>query len=614
MKRALYICLLFLVLAAPSATALDSLQTDSLLKVLQKASSDTSRAEILNRLSRSFNDSDLKLSLDYALQALEISMKNGYTKGIAAAHENAGFSYYYQNDLEKGHYHFLKALEAFEKLKDDFWIAECCNFIGKILRQRKNFTEAERYALRSLGLMEKLGKKRHTSIALNGLANIYYEQKKFDKALEFYRKRLVIETALGSKRGISNSLGNIGGVYMELGQIDKALHYHLLAYNYLQKEEKFASSRYFQKAAGSMLSQIADLYLRKKDYGKALDYALQGLKINDRVDAGREKLTSYRVLADIYFARNNSSMARLYSQKHNILKDSLFSEESQKQINELQTRFETEKKEKEIQLLSHQKSLQELEIRKQKNEKSGLIAFFGIITVLSYAGYRNYSLKQKVRLDQELIRQEKLRLQAILSAQEEERKRISAELHDGVGQILATARLNLSSVQSSTEDLRLSATLQLLDTGCTELRNISHNLMPSVLIKAGLSSAVRELADKINISGVLKIYFDSEPGNKQLSETAEVHVFRIVQELLSNIIKYADARSVHIQISVQEEFLTLMIEDDGKGFDKSILRHSSGNGWANIQGRLELLKGKAEIDSRPGKGTVLFIEIPLNNV
>ena len=136
-------------------------------------------------------------------------------------------------------------------------------------------------------------------------------------------------------------------------------------------------------------------------------------------------------------------------------------------------------------------------------------------------------------------------------------------------------------------------------------------MMPALLVKSGLVSAVEELAAKSGTTAALSIHIDHDENIGRLQQETEINIFRIIQELLNNIIKYAEATEVHIQFIREDNYLSLLIEDNGKGFDKNLLATSKGNGWHNIQSRLELIQGTIEIDSQPGNGTVVHIEVPL---
>jgi signal transduction histidine kinase len=200
----------------------------------------------------------------------------------------------------------------------------------------------------------------------------------------------------------------------------------------------------------------------------------------------------------------------------------------------------------------------------------------------------------------------------VINSQEKERTRISAELHDGLGQVLSAARLNLAAMEgNAVEGPQLQKALGLIDRSCKELREISHDMMPSLLMKAGLVAAAKELIEGIKQGGKVDVGLDVELMEERLPADIELNLFRVLQELLTNIYKYAKATEVQIQIIREEKGITMMVEDNGVGFDPEHLKSSSGNGWYNIQSRVRLMGGEYEIDSRIDSGSVITVSVPL---
>ena len=153
--------------------------------------------------------------------------------------------------------------------------------------------------------------------------------------------------------------------------------------------------------------------------------------------------------------------------------------------------------------------------------------------------------------------------------------------------------------------------LDLLDESVREVRGISHNMMPAALVNNGLEAALEELAKRVSSSGRLAMHLDGKLTTERLPETVEIHLFRISQEITSNIVKYSQATEVQVQLDQELGRITVMVEDNGTGFDIGKLMRSTGNGWHNIKSRLGLLSGTIEIDSQPGRsGTVVFLEVP----
>lgn len=207
-------------------------------------------------------------------------------------------------------------------------------------------------------------------------------------------------------------------------------------------------------------------------------------------------------------------------------------------------------------------------------------------------------------------------MQAVLDAEEKERHRIAQELHDGIGQMMGALKLNLSGLRSElpNEDPMLSQKLdniyELVDDSCREIRNVSHQMMPNTLLRYGLTGAVKDFMNKIDMQ-TLDAHVYMEGVDKRLNANVEHMMFRVVQECVTNVIKHAQASRLDISLILEERELVLIIEDNGCGFDTSV--SAEGIGLKNIYSRVAYLNGSVELDSKPGKGTVISIAIPLED-
>lgn len=224
---------------------------------------------------------------------------------------------------------------------------------------------------------------------------------------------------------------------------------------------------------------------------------------------------------------------------------------------------------------------------------------------------RYYFRRQVQTQTREFTLKQSARMNAIIETEERERKRIAEELHDGLGQLLSTARLNISGVESPLpeKDAQLwKNSLALLDEACSEVRSISHNMMPGALIRSGLIEAVNDLANKISDSGKIQVAFNTEL-EQRFPETVEIAVYRIVQEILNNMIRHSGADKITIDMEIVNERLQLQIADNGRSFDVSTIASSEGIGWKNIYSRVEILNGEIDVKSEKGKGTSVFLSV-----
>jgi len=240
--------------------------------------------------------------------------------------------------------------------------------------------------------------------------------------------------------------------------------------------------------------------------------------------------------------------------------------------------------------------------------------------------YRNRKLKHDKELERhrkrsdDLLQQHELEsVNAMLKGQDAERKRIAQELHDRLGSILATVKLHFSNVEEGIKVLQQQQTQSyeeanvLLDEACEEVRRISHDLYEGSLAKFGFRTALLQLIAAIEKTNALKITFLDNNTAEEIYKIFERDLYRITQELLSNTLKYANARQVTIQLNQQPGNFVYTYEDDGKGFNPAQLQAAEGIGYKNIETRVKYMGGNWHVDSSPGHGMTLVIEIPLNN-
>ncbi|WP_298316802.1 sensor histidine kinase [uncultured Aquimarina sp.] len=218
-----------------------------------------------------------------------------------------------------------------------------------------------------------------------------------------------------------------------------------------------------------------------------------------------------------------------------------------------------------------------------------------------------------------LKKQEIKSIQAMIRGQEEERRRIANDLHDRLGSILSMAKLHYQSSEEHLKNLntfeqkRYSMASALLDEACAEVRNISHNMISGILTKFGLIAALEDLTNTINGSNIINIDLIVHGFENRLESEIEINIYRIIQELINNVIKHANANEITIQLIFNNNGLNLMVEDDGNGFDvnnKSIY----GMGLKNVLSRVDQINGELNMDSLLGKGTTITMDIPLNEL
>jgi two-component system, NarL family, sensor kinase len=220
-----------------------------------------------------------------------------------------------------------------------------------------------------------------------------------------------------------------------------------------------------------------------------------------------------------------------------------------------------------------------------------------------------------MKQNQHKLQQQLFVTAAMLKSEEQERMQLAKDLHDGLGGMLSGIKYSFTSIK---DNLSLTAdnaqafdrSMDMLDSSIKEMRRVAHNMMPEALVKFGLDTALKDFCNDIQQSTLLNISYQSMGlQNINLDQMVAITIYRIVQELVSNTMKHAVAKTAIVQLTKKGMQLFLTVEDDGKGFDTAIINKPTSMGWCNIINRVHFLKGKLDVDSQNGKGTSVQIEI-----
>ncbi|MBK7289894.1 MAG: hypothetical protein IPI78_06445 [Chitinophagaceae bacterium] len=238
-----------------------------------------------------------------------------------------------------------------------------------------------------------------------------------------------------------------------------------------------------------------------------------------------------------------------------------------------------------------------------------------IISLLLIRNYKNKQELQQRRITELETEKQLTATEDVLKGEEKERTRLAKDLHDGLGGMLSGIKHSLNAmkgnlVMTPENHQAFERSMDMLDSSIREMRRVAHNMMPEALVKFGLDTALKDFCNDINQSGALQINYQSIGlGNVEVEQTTSITIYRIVQELINNTMKHAAAKSAIVQVSKTDKAISITVEDDGKGFNTLVLEGTKGIGWSNIQSRVEYLKGKLDVQSEPGKGTSVHIEL-----
>jgi signal transduction histidine kinase len=556
------------------------------------------------------NKKQFDSSIAFHHKALVLRQQIKEQKGIASSFNNLGLTYSIMGDYTQAMSYHLKSLRLREEMNDTPGMAAAYNNIGQVHYSMHDFPQAAIYASKAIDLRETTGDSFAVAELATGLGFLYYQMSENDKAIATYNRALRIFEQTGNVEGIASILINIGNVYNEQKNYSKAIQTIRKALD-LQIQ--------MQDTSGIAYSYISltQAYANMDDFESALYYGSMAKPLL-AVTAADLKMSQdfYEVMALVYRKKGDYKQAIDAYIEYNKFKDSILHRENRELVNEMQVKYETEKKDLEL----SQKNLA-LENTQHKLDQRRLVSTFLIILIivliaLGYLFYNRYKLKKRQELDAEIIRQQELRSKAIIETEEKERIRIARDLHDGLGQQLSAIKMRLSTMESEIRNSEVqidnyTTVVNMVDDAVREVRAISHNMMPNALLRLGLASAIREFIDKIAGSGPLKVDLQIVGLENRLEHTTETVMYRVLQECVANIIKHAAASYVNIQLLQYDGYLQMLIEDNGRGFSTDLINNFQGIGLKNIVSRVEYLNGTVTFDSTPGKGTTVIVEIPV---
>ncbi|MEN9569193.1 MAG: hypothetical protein RL172_424 [Bacteroidota bacterium] len=485
---------------------------------------------------------------------------------------------------------------------NDIEVATTANInISGIYREQNILATARHYIDKAEKNIAALSNKKIVGNFYNNKAILLELTNQFDSAIYTYNKALQIYIDVNDSNRIAIGYNNLGVVYKNKGDYDKALQ----SYQKVVEIEKKLGNKFI---LGATYINIGGVQQQLKNYQQAIDYNKQGLAIAHQIEAQYLVVSAAENIADAFFGMKQLDSAYAWRKVHFAENDKYLNTENSKQINEMQVKYEAEKKEQTI-------ALQQAKLSKQKVMLTGGSVLALLLLLTAYLLYRRYKLKKQKELQQRLMEQREEATINILTAEEKERKRIAAELHDGVGQLMMAAWMNLQALGNQQDTIGneqqqlLQKTTLLVGESCKEVRQVSHNMMPNALLKKGLVNAVKEFTQQIDKS-VISINLQSAGLDTPLDSITETILYRVIQECVNNTIKHAHATVLDISIHNSAEGIDMLIEDNGRGFDTHQSIPGSGLGLDNIRSRISFLKGSVHWDSSPGNGTVVAIHIP----
>ncbi|XZF14070.1 tetratricopeptide repeat-containing sensor histidine kinase [Chitinophagaceae bacterium MMS25-I14] len=627
-------------------------QTENPILILQENNAgtyaaDTARIHVLFRQAASCYRSSADSAANLYLQAKQWSISCGYAEGVANALMGLGncsalrgnytravsfyreaypfcdiasyrnkkimaiwckdFAGFYnrmgQNDSSVRY--LIKAAETAAVLKDTTLLININSNLGAVWIGNNQADNAIYYLRKAEQLfLSKAGKTRKDSALLplvyNNFSAAYGALHDSTQALAYAEKCLAISTLTADHEGYRGALIQLAGYYINAVQPAKAAAYYRQALA-LPDDNNLNATHFY------LVWGLSTACLELGQFSDAIRYGTEALDIAQKShvnDATRAQL--YHFLATVSDSIGNYRQAYRYQAISSNINDSITNIERDKALNKLEMKFRLSEKDKEI----AQKQLLYTKKENSLRTRNTWIAVIAVSALLA-AGllivlYRSVRRRIYMMQQQEEIKE----LKAIMTGEEKERTRLARELHDGIGGLLSAAAINLHTLGDENREIMqhpvYHKTEMLIEEISKEVRKTAHNLMPDTLLLHNLPEAVRLYCSYMRQGKNLQIEVRDFGNFDSLKQDFVLSLYRIIQELIQNILKHAHASSVFIQLHADETLLSITVEDNGTGFNKEAV--SDGIGLNNITARVAALRGRISLDTEPGKGTSVYIE------
>ncbi|SIO51348.1 sensor histidine kinase [Chitinophaga niabensis] len=605
---------------------------DSLTYLLTQPATDSNKARISFLLSDEWSYTDTLKAKQFLEQGRVLANGNRY---LLALYHFYLAQLLFETDKPQAEKMYLRSdslLRVFKTPEAYYFRARAWHNYGA-LREQADDSETMLAVLidKTIPLSIQSGDKNYLARNYSDVGMVFMNQWQYDKAAPYFEKAISIlnqSTALKSN-DVSvyiNAIRNF--VFMDSfiiakKLIDKAkpmitpgseaeIDFLINEGMYYKDMKQYQLSLNSLQHALTVADELNKPYLRESvmfqqyrtfsDMGKyeqAKDILLR--IVNTGVyNSSMNRLMHAYELAGTFARLGDMSAAYKWQKEYGVLLDSISKSENAENINALEAKFrnaENEKKIVELNAVNEKANLTAKSNRLMSTLLGSASLFLLILLVLGYYFYRNNK--------RSAAQQEQIKItRAMLDGQEAERTRVARDLHDGLGGMLAAVKINLSDVAQEGQK-ELHGIIHQLDQSVSELRRIAHNMMPEMLLRLGLEASLRDLCGSL-MSENLAIDFQYLGVDSPIAAQEQVTIYRIIQELLANVVKHADARNVLLQCSRQEGVFFITIEDDGKGMQEE----GQGMGLSNIKSRVAYLNGKMEILSKGHQqGTAINIEL-----
>ncbi|MFN8343762.1 MAG: tetratricopeptide repeat protein [Spirosomataceae bacterium] len=639
MSRSFCFLLFFFWFGVPLYSFSQTTKIDSLKKVLaslppegRSFASDTARVMVLCELGKAIQND--KIAAPFLKQAYQIAKKTKWLEGEYQSLFQLGKTYNRNGRYSEAIVLFYKSLFILEETKQVKKQAICLRDIGDAYLLLKKYDKAILYYQKSIDIFKKLREYKEYIDSLNNLALVYYSKLEYDYALKLFFECKKYENLVKGTLMEASYLSNIASCYREKKDFTRSLYYFDLAlviYN--------NNTNKYNNILGITLVEKAKVYYELGNTLKAIDLANTAYKLNNQYNGNNQFVNE--LLAQLYEKSGNYLKAYNHYKEFISAKDLSQKQDKEQQIEALKFEYANKQQKNQINLLNknletqiYQRSLFGLgfifilifssiifwnnRVLNIKNKQIELQSF-ELTTLTSQLVKSNSTLearvnertKELIEKNNELLQKNREIKEALFNGQSIERKRVASELHDNLGSTLSGLIWQLESIaienMTPTEQYIYESLILKMRDAYTEIRHISHNMLPYELEKYGLENAIRKLINDLNQNNKIKFSLDAKLPTTISNKKVELELYSICMELLTNVLKHSNATQVQINLLLIDKSVTLEVCDNGKGFISDDIR--TGKGMKNIKNRVDSVSGELTIESVAHQKTSIKIEV-----
>lgn len=563
---------------------------------------------------------DYDTAIVYYDQSLSLAKSKSDKSGESRALLNIGNIHLIAGDWATAIEFYVSSAAIKEELEDFSGLAKLHNNIGAIYQEQGRFNESLKYYQKSIDYYVDIQDAVKQAEIMVNVGTVRVEQVRLKDGLRLLSEALQSLDAEKHPESVMTAKLNMAIAYNDLKQYDQAL-------SELEIAETAANATTDQHSLVFIWNLRGACYFFLGDSERAISDYAKSAQLARKLGLLKEQKKALFGLYEAEQKAGNYESALTWFEQYTAVKDSLFTEASNQKLLELGEEYESKQKAEEIRSLNaeNENISLENELKDKQLDLSLLsIAVVALLTIVITLYFVFRSRRQKARLlheeemnrervNQLMSEQEITVLETVFQTQQNERQKLAKDVHDTLGSYLATLRYQHESAEPADVDQELKesydATADLIAQACAEVRSISHQLATGEGFDFSLIPAVEQLVERINKTRQFEITFNNLGEAINLSQEAELTLYRLVQEILSNVMKHANAKRVVLQLNSSAEEVSLMAEDDGVGFDTAS-GAGQGIGMSNIRERVEQLKGKFDINSALGRGTTVLIIVP----